>query len=269
MLLLGFTEIFCLMVALVFVNKVESMVEKHRDAKCYSESSQPLDIRILTNDIALFSDNDTEHHRCGLDLFRDKTRHYFDKAFIKTISIVIVDTDTFALWEEYKSLGSSALSTSLCNTKSPTPQFSLSDDIAAQSNMLDGSNKIGVGDLVSNEDAENKNLLLSKLFHPYRLKVKECLKFIQDRLSIMSNLESKYAVHKNMSNPIHVNLNVMNCNSVSFQSMLIDWAMDVVRSIGTRFGFTGGMARIQFDLPCTSDGTQIHRHAVAVYEETD
>jgi len=217
---------------------VQSIVEEMKvSVSGDSTIRQPLDISILTNDMALFSDADVENHRRGMDRFRDKISSFFEKGVIRGISIVIVDTDTFALWENIDPKAS--------QKKKSTPLNLLMNNVQHEND--------GVDDVLKN-DKENleENVFLSKLFHPHRLKVKECLRSMQDRLSLLRDMESKYNDDNGKSHSIPVRLKVMDCNAVSFQSLLVDWTTDAVKSIGT----TGGMARIRFDLPPTSDGTQ-------------
>jgi len=199
-----------------------------------------MDISILTNDFALFSDTDIERHRRGMDCFRDQIASYFEKGIIRSVAIIIVDTDTFALWETPTS------NLAQKEIQNSTPFESHHTEEETMESLVD-----------TDENALTKeNMFLSNLFHPHKLKVKDCLRSIQDRLSLFRDIESKHDEGNRKSNPVHVRLHVMECNSISFQSLLVDWTKDAVKSIGTHQGATGGMARISFDLPSTSDGTQ-------------
>lgn len=211
--------------------------EKKRETMHETKISQPLDITIFTNDMALFSDADEENHRRGMDRFRDDVNTFFDKGIIRSVSLIIVDTDTFALWDHPESkMGDKCKSTDVEST---------------QLEKQKEENGSGDTDVTDKENVEG-NVYLSKLFNPHRLKVQKCLRSMQDRLMLSKDLEFKYNAKGSRSHLVQVQLTVMDCNATSFQSLLVDWASHAVKSIGTN----AGMARVRFDLPSTKDGTE-------------
>lgn len=94
---------------------------------------------------------------------------------------------------------------------------------------------------------------------PNRLRVIECVTNIRRRIEELNQVPDPKSAKKGLvTSPIHLELEFMDGNAISFQFLLQAWVKESLAQTyahpGIRSGGVGGQGRLSFDLPETLDG---------------
>lgn len=192
----------------------------NEDASITGSKSPPLNVTLITHDIALFMDENMDSHKRGMNRFWDRMRGFFLSSAIRSIHIVVFETGAVI-------------------APHASPLMSGSDMMDASSSTIADINATGC--------SNNR--------HTHKFKIAQFTKMINNHLTKLADKEYKNNAIEGGSStcqgfPMNIQLDRVDFNPISFQSLLRNWMNDIMGPA------SGGSGRIQFDLPETMDGTQ-------------
>ena len=184
----------------------------------------PLEITIISNDVALFTDMNTDSHKRAMARLWDRMREKFDANQIRSIKIIVFQTGADAL--------------------QPSSTWS----------GVDGDQILDANGTSTCDQMDVKNASLSidqSADIPHRFKVAHCAKVVQNHLTSLLEKEFKRnsGQHHGRGTPMEVCFEGKDFHPVHFQGIIRDWSREIISS-------ATGTGCISFDLPETLDGTQ-------------
>ena len=178
-------------------------------------------ITLFTTDANLFADAEPPLHVIGLERFWERIRVAFDRNAVSTITIVIVET---------------------------TSMMHMMKTIKTHHDSYDSASHLG-----------DSGCTLDATSLPSRLHVMQCVNDIRRRIKELDQSQYVHSTHL-MTTPINLNLEFIEGNSISFQSLSQAWMNESFdQTYGSLWsGIVDGGAsvrgRLSFDLPETLDG---------------
>ena len=178
-------------------------------------------ITLFTTDANLFADAESPLHVIGLERFWERIRMAFDTNAVSTITIVIVET---------------------------TSMMHMMKTIKTHHDSYDSASHLG-----------DSGCTLDATSLPSRLHVMQCVTDIRRRINELDQSQYVQSTHL-MTTPINLNLEFIEGNSISFQSLSQAWMNESFdQTYGSLWsGIVDGGAsvrgRLSFDLPETLDG---------------
>lgn len=232
----------------MFGDMMDSIVKKQQQCGSSpqqpqsSSSSQPpasptlpLDITVITHDVALFTDTNVDSHKRAVTRLWERLREKFDSNQIRSVNIVVFQS------------GADALEPSSTWNGGMDIDHDDDDDAESTGQMHVGEDETGRGK--NDRSAATTNDQFGHV--PHRFKVAHCAKVVQSHLSHLLDKEFKRnsGLQHGRGSPMEVSFEGKDFHSIHFQSIIRDWSREIMLS-------ASGTGCISFDLPETLDGTQ-------------
>ena len=203
----------------IFGDLIDAIVLESAMTMRRSKHQLPMDITIISNDVALFTDTNDERHKRGMTRLWERLKEKFESNQIRSVKFVVFLTGI---------------------------DCTLPADPAISSGTNTGS---GSGSASGIDNYPSNNHFDDDI--PQRFKVAHCAKIIQGHLSNLLARELKR--HSGMQNyrgsPIDVCLEGKDFHPLHFVDIARGWSREIISS-------AAGTGCISFDLPETLNGTQ-------------
>ena len=198
-------------------------------------ASLPLDISILTSDIALLSDTTGESHQLGLQYFWENVRGFFVTGKVRSIAVIVVETG--AMYSDFKEFESPPVD--------GDREIESFDVVGLPGKELFGK----VSDTMKNKINKLPDSRSPALKNDLKMKIALTLRTLRHHLDSLheAELSGSLGTVKSSSTGgclLHVALEMIGCSSIEFGSFLR-------RSLQKEVG----KYRINFQLPETLDGS--------------
>lgn len=236
-------------------HQVESIIEQDfaKDANNGGTASrrQPLDITIVSSDLALFCDSKDEGHKRGLRRFWDLVRPFFHDLSIRTIRLVVIKTGAIALVR--------------------TPENDATDQSAKRTTQQSGHGEHGSGDILATpgSDTDEDSTKSDKMTKAeteadarswHEAAIEKCVRALQKEIQV--KLEADFKMNTSSAEPTpQVDISVTSIESTAhlrlgFKSLLRFCLREISTSLAARYS---AALTASYNLPA-SINNRIHLH---------
>ncbi len=222
-------------------------------------TTNPIDITIVSNDVAFFTDTNIDSHKRALTRVWERLRSKFQSNLIRCVSVLIFESKIAAL--DQPNANATVDTCSSNNTLSTTPNDSKTSSCSTVNVSSSGaSSNDGVDSTGSSGSSNPKTTSYSSNHQidpatPHPFKVAYCVREIQKHIVKLSEKEYKHKERRDVENtrdrmPMNIQLELHDFHPILFTSILQKWSRDVLYLAPSR------NCRVCFELPETFDGTQ-------------